>query len=237
MRRPIRSCFNEFSACAKPLAELMFRVQAEANLALRDQSIRSQHHAIQCGSIVLLSGYLESFIRSICETYFAILSAKGFGMAALGSEFLEVHLREGAGHLAELVKRERRKNQSLTGATAFVRRLMAPIADASKSPSWEAFARTQGNPSPEVLKSVLRGLGVKGGLDAVATATNGRYSAAAAQQLLQNLIDLRNECAHTGSATSVPQPSTVLDLVYFTRVLVLGVCGVVDKQITALTGP
>ncbi len=216
----------------------MRRIQSEAPLALKDQNLRLQHHAIQCGSVVLLSGYLESFIRSVCESYFAVLSTKGFGVSRLGNEILEVHLREGASHLSDLVKRDgKRHPKTLANSSAFVRKLVAPIADASKSPAWEAFARTQGNPSPEVLKTVLRGLGIKGGLEAVEVAMNSRYSAAVAQQLLQNINDLRNECAHTGSATIPPQPSTVLDLVYFTRVLVLGVCGVVDKHISEVTGP
>lgn len=216
----------------------MHRIHSEAPLALKDSNLRSQHRTVQCGSVVLLSGYLESFIRSLCETYFSVLSLKGFGMSSLGHEFLEVHLRDGAGHLSDLVKREgRRHPKTYSSSSAFVRKLVAPIADASKSPTWEAFARTQGNPSPEVLKSVLRGLGVKGGLPTVEVAMKGRYSAAATQHMLQNLIDVRNECAHTGSATSVPSPGAVLDLVYFTRVLVLGVCSAVDKHITDVAGP
>jgi hypothetical protein len=237
MRQSIRSCFNEFTVSAKPIEQLMHRIHSEASLALKDPSLRSQHHAVQCGSVVLLSGYLESFIRSLCENYFTVLSMKGFGMAQLGQEFLDLHLRQGAVHLADLVKREGKQSpKTFSNSSEFVRKLVAPIADATKSPTWEAFARTQGNPSPEVLKSVLRGLGIRGGLPAIEAAMKSRYSAASTQQFLQNLVDIRNECAHTGSAASIPAPSTVLDLVYFTRVLVLGVCRVVDQKITDLAG-
>jgi hypothetical protein len=216
----------------------MRRVQSEAASALKDSSLRAQHNAIQFGSVVLISGFLESFLRATCENYFAELSAKGYGMGKLGHDFLEIHLREGAGHLTDLVKREsKRQPKNLSNSSAFVRRLVAPIADAARSPAWEAFARTQGNPSAEVIKAVLKGLGVKGGLLAIENAIYHRYSASSIEQLLRNLIDLRNECAHTGSAVSVPQPSTIIDQVHFTRVVALGICRLVDKQVTHLLGP
>lgn len=238
MRTSIRAGFSEFSTSVKPIIRLMIRVNNEATFALRDADLRAQHNTIQFGSVVLLSGFLESFLRFVCESYFAELSTKGYGMNQLGHDFLETHLREGAGHLADIVKREaKRKPKDLSDSSAFVRRLVAPISDASKSPAWEAFARTQGNPSAQVIKDVLTGLGIKGGMASLETAVKKRYSASTIEQLLKNLIDLRNECAHTGAAVSVPQPSTIIDLVYFTRVLVLGVCVLVDQKVTELVGP
>ncbi len=67
---------------------------------------------------------------------------------------------------------------------------MVPISDVSKSPAWEAVARTQGNPSAQVIKDVLTGLGIKGGIASLETAVRGRYSASTIEQLLRNLIDL-----------------------------------------------
>lgn len=235
MRKSIRSAFTEFSTSVKPIVGLMDRVVNEAPLALRDAEVRAQHHAIQSGGVVLLSGFLESFLRSVCENYFSELSIKGYGMKSLGDDFLAIHLREGAGHLADIVKRETKRQQGdFSDSSEFVRRLVAPIADASKSPAWEAFARTQGNPSAQVIKTMLEGLGIKGGLDSLALAINVRYSASAIQGLLKNLIDVRNECAHTGSVVNIPQPSTVVDLTFFTRVLALGICKLVDQKITNL---
>lgn len=216
----------------------MKRVQSESAQALRDPQLRGQHKAMQLGSIVLLSGFLESFLRGLCENYFAELLTKGIGMGNLGHQALETHLREGAGHLADLVKRESKKQpKTLNDSSAFVRRLVAPILDVNKAPVWEAFARTQGNPSAEVVKRVLAGLGIKGGLQKLESLINARYSASSIEQLLQNFVDLRNECAHTGTATSVPLPSTVIDQVYFMRVLTLGLCKMVDQHITAIAAP
>ncbi|MCW3700998.1 HEPN domain-containing protein [Burkholderia cenocepacia] len=215
----------------------MSRIQAEAPHALRDKAVFDQHNTIQLGAVVLLSGFLESFLRSACESYFAELASKGFGMRSLGDEYLKVHLREGAGHLADLVKRESKRKNSLSDSSAFVRRLVAPISDATKSPVWEAFARTQGNPSAEVVKSILQGLDIKGGFSALDTAIGNKYSAATMAQLLNNLNDLRNECAHTGTTTNVPQPSTINDLVQFTRLLALAICRLLDRKVTELTSP
>ncbi|MDP9901291.1 hypothetical protein [Variovorax ginsengisoli] len=238
MRESIRRGFTEFADSARPIEQLMRRIQNESPAALRDADLRTQHHTIQFGSVVLLSGFLESFLRVNCENYFAQLSAKGFGMDRLGFDFLEIHIREGAGHLADMVKREsKHRPKTLGNSSAFVRRLVAPIADAAKSPAWEAFARTQGNPSAEVVKAVLQGLGIRGGLNSLEGAIQGRYSASTIEQLLKNFIELRNECAHSGSSVNVPQPSTILDLVYFMRILILGVCRLTDRKISELTGP
>lgn len=238
MRAAIRATFSDFSEAAHPVKKLMLRVQNESSSALKDSALRAQHHTMQLGSVVLMSGFFESFLRALCENYFAELLTKGFGMQKLGTDYLEIHLREGAGHLADLVKRESKKKPlSLSDSSAFVRRLVAPITDASKAPVWEAFSRTQGNPSPDVVKNILSGLGIKGGLASIEGATGGRYSASSIEQLLRNFVELRNECAHTGSAKNVPQPSTVLDQVYFLRVIALGMCKLTDQKITALSTP
>lgn len=238
MRQSIRTPYTEYSDAARPILKLMERIQGEATLALRDRGLLAQHNTVQLGSVVLLSGFLESFLRAVCEGYFAELLSKGYGMNQLGQQYLTIHLREGAGHLSDLVKRELRQKNALTESSAFVRRLVAPIMDTAKSPVWEAFARTQGNPSPDVLKTILDGLGIKGGFTAIEAALGKqKYSASTLAQLLKNLNDLRNECAHSGTAQSVPQPSTIVDLVQFTRHLALAVCRLVDQKITELTTP
>lgn len=238
MRKSIRASYREFSDSARPIIKLMERIQREAPQTLRDKDLPAQHSTMQLGSVVLLSGYLESFLRSACESYFAELLSRGYGMDKLGDEYLKIHLREGAGVLSDLVKRElRQKNRALTDSSAFVQRLVAPIMDTTKSPVWEAFARTQGNPSPDVFADLLRGLGIKGGFNAVEVALGNKYSASTLAGRLRNLNDLRNECAHTGTASSVPQPSTVIDLVHFTRHLTLGVCRLIDSKVTQVIGP
>lgn len=237
MRSSIRAAYTEFSESAGPILKLMARVQIEAPQAMRDSGLLAQHNTIQLGSVVLLSGFLESYLRKVCEAYFAELLSKGYGMNRLSPSYLETHLREGAGHLADLVKREVKRKNSLTDSSAFVRRLVAPIVDATTSPVWEAFARTQGNPSPEVVKAVLSGLEIKGGFDAISQALKGKYSASTVTGLLKNLNDIRNECAHTGTTSNVPQPSSIMDLVQFTRYLTLGISRLIDQKITELTRP
>lgn len=238
MRKSIRAPFKEFSESARPIIKLMERIQCEAPQALRDKNLLAQHNTMQLGCIVLLSGYLESFMRSVCESYFVELSNKGYGMNKLDHKYLSIHLREGAGVLSDLVKRELKQDKHvLTDSSAFVRRLVAPIIDPTKSPVWEAFARTRSNPSPEVLGDVLQSLGIKGGFNAVETALGNKYSPNTLRELLRNLNDLRNECAHTGTASSVPQPSTVINLAQFAKYLTLGVCRLIDHKVTQIVSP
>jgi competence ComEA-like helix-hairpin-helix protein len=70
---------------------------------------------------------------------------------------------------------------------------------------WEAFAVTQGNPRPDVVEKMLEGLGVDNRHPRMDLALGGGY--AAVRLALDLFIDVRNECAHTGSATKIPSTS------------------------------
>lgn len=236
MRKNIRSVYTQFSASSAPILKVMSRIQGETAAALKDKSLLEQHHTMQHGSVVLLSGFLESFLRSVCEVFFTELRAKGVGLKALGPDYLSTHLREGAGHLSDLIKREgKKKSLTFSDSTAFAKRFVAPFSDDLKSPVWEAFARTKGNPSSSVVTAVLDGLGITGGFNSLSTAINGKYSANTMVQLLNNLIELRNESAHTGKTTNVPQPSDITEIVLFCRYLALAVCRLADKKVSVLT--
>jgi len=235
MRTNIRASYTKFSESSGPILKVMARIQAEAPAAMRDKDLSKQHHAMQHGSVVLLSGFLESFLRSVCEVFFLELHGRGVGFKELKKYYLDIHLREGAAHLADLVKREsKKKTSALSDSSAFARRLGAPFSDESKAPVWEAFARTKGNPSSSVVKSVLSTLGVNGGFDSLSEAIGKKYSPTVMIQFLDTLIELRNESAHTGSTSSVPPPSYVIDTVQYCRYLTLAICRLVDRRLTEL---
>ena len=77
MRSSIRAAYTEFSESSGPILKLMAKVQNETPQAMRDSDLLAQHNTIQLGSVVLLSGNLESFLRTTCEAYFAELLSKG----------------------------------------------------------------------------------------------------------------------------------------------------------------
>jgi competence ComEA-like helix-hairpin-helix protein len=72
---------------------------------------------------------------------------------------------------------------------------------------WEAYATTQGNPGPNVIEDILNHLGIDKCSTQLNSALSGHYSTD--KLALQSYIDIRNECAHTGSAINVPSTSDI----------------------------
>lgn len=205
-------------------------------MALRNARLRARQETIQCASMVVLSGYLEAFIRDLSKAFFDTLKARGTGLQVLAAgepetKFTQTHLRNGARILMEMAKG---KDANLTDCEQFIKKLYAPFTNEGEPPSWEAFAVTEANPGPRVLKDFLKSLGIADPFAAVSVAAKTRYSAANFDTQLSSFIALRNECAHTGKARTVPEPQTIEDYVDVLRALTLGMCKVLNARASSL---
>lgn len=236
MRQSIRATFADFTGAVKPVRQLMQTIRGDALAALRDSNIKAQQETIQCASVVVMSGYLEVFIRDLAKAFFDELRIRGTGLRVLtvaepDAGFSQTHFRNGARILTAMSKH---KDADQQACEDFVRRLNAPLIHEAEPPAWEAFAMTEANPGPKVLRSFLKGLGIKDSLKAVSTAVNERYSETAFDTTLTSFIAIRNECAHTGKAKQIPSPQTVEDHIDMLRTLTLGMSKVVDARINTL---
>lgn len=235
MRPRIKDALKNFTNAVKPVKDLMNGIRLDAPKALKNGSVRAQHEAIQCASVVVMSGYLESFVRDLAKAFFDELRTRGIGLQLLAvgepdTKFLQTHLRNGARILQDL---STPKLADLAECESFLRKIHAPFSNEAEPPVWEAFAVTEANPGPKVLKNFLKNLGVVDPFNAVSLAVRGRYSQANFDSLLTAFILVRNECAHTGRARQVPAPASIDDYVDLLRALSLGMCRVVDKRISS----
>jgi hypothetical protein len=236
MRPSIRTAFSDFTGSVKPVKQLMQSIRMDAVAALRDSNIRAQQETVQCASVVVMSGYLEAFIRDLAKAFFDELRIRGTGLRVLAiadptTDYSLLHFRNGAKLLAAMSKSA---NADQAACEIFLRRLNAPLVQDTEPPAWEAFAMTEANPGPKVLRNFLKGLGIKDTLKAVSDAVDARYSEAVFDTALTSFIAVRNECAHSGKAKQVPSPQTVEDNVDMLRTLTLGMCKVVDARISVL---
>lgn len=225
-----REPFREFSDSAKPICKLMAEVHANASEALRNKVIRDKNNAVQCASVVILSGYLESNLKNNALAFFRFLERRGRNMSHLPESFVSRHYEAGAKELERVAKGEKRRKTGFQDSSNFVRRLAEPATSPSALPIWEAFAVTRGNPGPEVIKEFLAAFEVKDPLGSVSKSISETYSAAILGSKLQSFIDIRNECAHTGSAKSVPYPSEINEYIQFLRHLTLGIGRVLEAR-------
>ena len=70
MDRFFRIPFREFSEASQPIAKLMDEINSKASDALRDRNIQARNNALQCASIVLVSGFVESNLKANAEAFF-----------------------------------------------------------------------------------------------------------------------------------------------------------------------
>lgn len=225
-----RNPYRDFCTSARPVAKIMDEINRLAVQALKSRDTMARNNAIQCASIVILSGYLESNLKTNAEMFFTVLDKKKCLTTQLPAAYLELHYRAGAKMLAKVSQAEAKKNMGFAETETFVKRLAAPAQSGSHLPLWEAFAETSGNPGPTVIKDYLKRFDIQDPMRAVAVKLRGIYSASVLESKLQSFIDIRNECAHTGSAKSIPLPSDVRDYVTFLRYLTLGIARTLDDR-------
>jgi hypothetical protein len=72
---------------------------------------------------------------------------------------------------------------------------------------WEAFADTQANPGPDQIGAFLKRFSIEEPLPTLAGAMNTTQNNLVLR--LKSFMEIRNECAHTGSARNVPTTSDV----------------------------
>jgi hypothetical protein len=163
--------------------------------------------AMRCGSVVLLSGYFESFLKDCMRAFITEVNGYSKPIVML-SEMKHVHFRQGAKALEWQLKRDK-KAGSTTRCEDLVARLASVGMTTGYTLVWEAFANTQSTPGPDVLSKLLGALGVQGTWKRLKEATPAGL--VNLETFLTSFIAMRNECAHSGSTTSPPTATDLLE--------------------------
>jgi hypothetical protein len=233
MASKLREAFRTFSESAKPILNLMDDIDAGASLAMRSGIVRAKHEAIRSASVVLLSGFLESFLRKCAEVFFDELVRRNLGYSQLPEAMRQHHFVAGLDEVRKIARIDKSdSSRTFERTIASIGRLVNAPNSQLSALYWEAFAITNGNPGPEVVSEYLRKFAIKDPMKRIAAAVN--TTEPLLRLKLTSFIALRNECAHTGRAKSTPQPSEVKDFVHLLRLLTLAITKVLDKQVAHL---
>lgn len=159
-----------------------------------------QADALSCGTVVLISGYFEGYLKSIVQEFVGRLNALKKPLSTLPQSLLIQHLRVGGEILTELAKKDK-KAQTVGTSVAFASRLSSVCDPANYELAWEAFAETNSNPGPDVVKAILRGLDAEHSWDEINALVrqHGQLNL-----FLQSFIGTRNVCAHVGVHSNPP---------------------------------
>jgi hypothetical protein len=184
-------------------------IDANALAALADPVVQDRHETILCASTVILSGFFEPFLREIAEEVVAAICACSVPFGNLPDRVRVTHLWEGARRVSEFARQEKSENPIVLAKASDAARRLASVARPALPYEiiWEAFAETQANPGPSQISDFLKRFGIENPIPTLASTMGiGENTLVIG---LSSFLGIRNECAHTGSATTNPTSTDV----------------------------
>lgn len=214
----MRQTLTEFYSSLNRVRSLAHNIIQNTGQALASASIRELHETQQCGSIVLLTGYFEAFLKDLVKAYMRDLCATGVAFLSLPQSIQNKHY-EGGGKILTKASEAGRKGLATSFGSATREDVVARLNSSSSNPGagfqivWEAFADTGANPRADVVKNIGKDLGLTDFWRAISnnSGNHATWSDTAITTKLDDLISKRNSCAHTGVVTPIPTASDILD--------------------------
>ena len=198
-------------------------IDAHAQAALANAAVQARHETTLCASTVILSGFLESFLREVAEEMVMEICNKAVPFNDLPPKIRVTHYWDGGQRLTAVARRERKERPLLLTQASDVARRLASVAS-NQAPYeilWEAFADTQANPGSKEIGEFLGRFHVEKPIPTLAAAMNWTENTVVLR--LGSFIQVRNECAHTGATT-----------INITTTDVTGYCDLIDDVATGV---
>jgi len=193
-----------------------------------DPKLSASTTAIRCGSVVLLSGYLETFLHDCLRAFIRDVNNLSKPIEKLPEKMHFVHFEKGARFLIGVAAAERREAVVPVKSIDLATRLSSTKLNVGYELAWEAFTRTQANPGPDVVKEMLKDVAIEDPWERLRLAASA--NAGDLQLSLTSLIAMRNECAHSGSTQSPPTASDLRQHCQNLEVLGLAIVTVLEAQ-------
>ena len=184
-------------------------IDANAQQALKDPAIQARHETTLCAATVILSGFLESFLRDLAEEVITDICNRALPFNTLPAKVRITHYWEGALQLREIARQEKSENPVLLAETLDIAKRIASVGTVQPPYEliWEAFAETRANPGPEQIGDYLRRFEIADPLPSLAAAMKTTQNTLVIS--LESFMKVRHECAHTGSAKIMPTTTDV----------------------------
>lgn len=184
--------------------------------------------AIRCGSVVLLSGYFEAFIRDCMQNFIGYVNALHKPVLTLPDKMRFTHFENGAKALSAETRKARKSNDTSLCEDLAVRLASFKIPT-NYTLVWEAFAQTKANPGPDVIKELLNCVGVTDPWrKLIGSMPPGLVDI---ELFLTSFVEMRNECAHSGTTTSPPTPPDLKQYGVYLSALAHGIVKLLEERI------
>jgi hypothetical protein len=207
-------------------------IDANATAALGDAVILARHNAIQAAITVIISGFLESFLKGIAESFTTLVCGTGVAFTLLPPKLQAAHYIQGGSVLSNKAAGKAKFSWVTASPVDLARRLESVQSSTPYEIVWEAFADTQSNPNVGVIGNFLSQFGVQDGWDKLEVKAG--LSKQSMQTQIESLLAVRNECAHTGKASVVPSPSQIRTYCDGISVLAVAIVSVLNDHLATL---
>jgi hypothetical protein len=185
--------------------------------------------AIRCGCVVQLSGYLETFLKDCMCKFIGRVNGLGKPLAKLPPKMKLIHFENGARVLGTELHNARKNDGDTSSCEDLAERLASVKSQSGYSLVWEAFAYTRANPGPKVVKELLNGVGIADPWKKLRDAVP--HGLVDLNLFLTSLIEMRNECAHSGNTAAPPTPIELLQYGENLRGLATGIVLVLERTL------
>jgi len=205
----MQKAFPNLKASLDSVRAISDNIDARVQEALKDSTIQARHETTLCAATVILSGFLESFLREVAEEVISDICNRQVPFINLPSEIRIAHYSDGALHLRKMTREDKKENPLVLGKASDAARRLASVGSPQLPYEilWEAFAETQANPGPDQISTFLKRFDIDKPLPTLAEAMNITENNLVLR--LTSFMETRNECAHTGSASKVPTTTDV----------------------------
>jgi hypothetical protein len=238
----MRRALQDFESSLRRIRTLADHVASDTDAILRNSGVRELHETQLCGSVVLLVGYFEAFLKELVRRFIHGLSSSGIPFQSLPDTIRNSHF-EGGGRVLTKASQAIRKGRPTPFGTISCEDIVERLHSASSGASpyeilWEAFADTQASPGAEVVKAIAQNLGVKQFWPSVSrqSGASRRWTETTLPLKLDELIAKRNEVAHTGTSPTVPTTQEVVDFAEMLAALSVGLVAVLEAQLKTHSG-
>lgn len=215
----MRTALTNLNSSLGNVRDLINEIVANTGSALANPQVRIRHETQQCGAVVLMTGYFEAFLKDLVKAFISGLCQSNTDFSGLPDVIKNTHFEAGGRVLTEVSRARRNSGFTPLGAAPredVVERLFSPaFSPAAKSyvVLWEAFADTKSNPNPSVVADIAKSLGMSNVWPTIAAKSGSGHSDSTLSSTLQNLIVVRNSCAHTGTVSPIPTAADILNYI------------------------
>lgn len=224
------------------LRDLVEEMARNSSGELSDAKLRIRHETQRCAAVVLLTGFFEAFLKDAVRGYVDAIRIRRIPFSVLPDRIRQGHFEFGGLVLSEIARNARTQGASRFGSASvddIVKRLYSCTGEAPEfTILWEAFADTRQNPKPNVVRDILQNLGISDVWPSISKGASAQGKAMPEGQMvagLDNLILVRNECAHTGTAMLIPSISTLLDHITMIEAIATGTIFVMKAALDGLS--